>query len=142
MPPAQLRNCGRHFFVYLFHLGIRVFRFSKGESHCFIRLKQLEPWTLQREYPDLKRITPYCKHTALRLFFITYGKQQNRYYKSASMKAAKRMVWTVDKREAESCGELRKVAQTTFSMYSLALQQRFFNFALRYTSERWLFSGV
>ena len=89
MPPAQLRNCGRHFFVCLFHLGIRAFRFREGESHCFIRLKQLfhtfettvsyawnncfirlkqlEPWTLQREYPDLKWIRPYCKHTAFLL---------------------------------------------------------------------------
>ena len=89
MPPAQLQNCGRHFFVCLFHVGIRAYRFREGESHCFIslkqlfhalettvscawnncfiRLKQLEPWTLQREYPDLKWIRPYCKHTAFLL---------------------------------------------------------------------------
>ena len=40
---------------------------SYAWNNCFIRLKQLEPWTLQREYPDLKWIRPYCKHTAFLL---------------------------------------------------------------------------
>ena len=113
MPPAQLRNCGRHFFCLSFPSRHPCLPFPRGKkslfhtlettvsyvwnncftrlkqlfhtfettvsrawNNCFIRLKQLEPWTLQREYPDLKRITPYCKHTAFPLLLWSLAKNK------------------------------------------------------------------